>query len=157
MREFFDALVDRIGRTYTKNKNGRYERPEKPFLPVTERVLAGGRSLVKPQTQQKKDLVCGIGNRVERLSHHAGGTRNQGSPQLQDCDQSVGKERANYGQHTTNPSICESYNSAGLSRKKEAVDNPSADYTDSFTYLCNLRIDLAGISGAFFPFEFAGL
>ena len=94
MCEFFDALVDRVGRTNAENKNSSYERPEKPFLPVTEWVLVGGRSFVEPQTQQQKDLVCGIGNRVERLSHHAGGACDQGSRQLQYRDQSVGKERA---------------------------------------------------------------
>src|SRR6185295_2026325 len=36
---------------------------------------------------------------MESLSHHAGGARNQGSPQLQYRDQSVGKERTYYGQH----------------------------------------------------------
>src|SRR5215218_10860785 len=64
MREFIDAFVDRVRRTHAEDKNSSYERPEKPFLPVTERVLAGGRSLIKPQTQQEKDLVCRISNRV---------------------------------------------------------------------------------------------
>src|SRR6185503_8702212 len=105
MREFFDALVDRVRRTHAENKNSSYERPEKPFLPVTKRVLVGSRSLIKPQTQQKKDLVCSICNRVERFSHHAGGACNHGSPQLQYSDQSIGKERADYGKHTTSPSI----------------------------------------------------
>jgi hypothetical protein len=48
---------------------------------------------------------------MESLSHHAGGARNQGSRQLQYRDQSVGKERADYGQHTTSPSMHENDNS----------------------------------------------
>src|SRR5262245_25549001 len=99
MREFFDAFVDRVSRTDAENKNRSYERPEKPLLAVPERVLVGGRSLVKPQTQQQKDLVCRIGNRVERLSHHAGGACNHRGHQLQYRDQSVSKERAKYGKH----------------------------------------------------------
>src|SRR5690349_10052589 len=99
MREFLDALVDRVRRTHAENENRRYERPEKPFLPITKWVLVGGRPLVKSQTEQKKDLVCRISNRVQRLSHHAGGASNHGRHQLQYRDQSVGKERANYRKH----------------------------------------------------------
>src|ERR1044072_828457 len=102
MREFIDAFVDRVSRTDAENENRRYERPEKPFLAVPERVLVGGWSFVKPQTQQEKDLVCRIGDRMECLSHHAGGTRNHRRHQLQYRDQSVGKERAKYGQHMNN-------------------------------------------------------
>src|SRR6185295_17462570 len=78
MCEFFDAFVDRVRRTHAENENRRYERPEKPFLPITKWVLVRGRSLVKTQTEQKKDLVCRISNRVQRLSHHAGGACNHG-------------------------------------------------------------------------------
>src|SRR5215213_730192 len=99
MRELINAFVDRVSRTNAKNENSCNERPEKPFLSVTERMLLRCWSFIKPQTQQKKDLVCRIGNRVECLRHHAGRAGDDGSPQFQYRDQSVGKERANNGQH----------------------------------------------------------
>src|SRR5436853_7296241 len=71
MREFFNALVDRVSRANTKNKNRSYERPEEPFLPVTKRMFTRCRTFVEPQTQQQKELVHRIGNRTTRLSHHA--------------------------------------------------------------------------------------
>src|SRR5262245_32366753 len=108
MRELIDAFVDRVRRTHAENKNSSYERPEKPFFPITKWVFVGGWPLVKPQTQQQKDLVCRIGDRVQCLSHHAGGACNHGGHQLQYRDQSVGKERADYGKHRC----------FGLSRKK---------------------------------------
>ena len=39
MSQFFDAFVNRIGRTNTKNEDGRYKRPEESFFPVPERVF----------------------------------------------------------------------------------------------------------------------
>src|SRR6185369_7106589 len=127
VREFVDALVNRVSRTNAKDKNSSYERPEKPFLPISEGVFLRGRSLVKPQPQQKKDLIGRIRDRVERFSHHAGRTRDDGGHQLQDCDQRVGKERAQYGQHTTFLQLFEIV--------------PATDYTDYTDYvnnLCNL-------------------
>ena len=101
MREFFNALVDRVSRANTKNKNRSYERPEEPFLPVTKRMFTRCRTFVEPQTQQQKDLVHRIGDRVERLGHHARRASDNGCRQLQYRDQCIGKERADYGQHTT--------------------------------------------------------
>src|ERR1043165_2828402 len=82
MREFLNAFVNRVRRTDTKDKNRRYERPEKPFLPVTERMLAGSGAFVKSQTQQEKDLVGRIRNGVERRGHHAGRASNNRCDQL---------------------------------------------------------------------------
>src|ERR1051326_7070450 len=82
MREFFDAFVDRVRRTNTKDKNRCYERPEKPFFPVTERVLVGGWSFEKPQTKKQKVLFGLTRNGVDRLGHHAGGASDKRGDQL---------------------------------------------------------------------------
>src|SRR5215213_1313437 len=124
MRELIDAFVDRVSRTNAKNENSCNERPEEPFLSITERMLPRCWSFVKTQTQQKKDLVCRIGNRVERLRHHAGRAGNDGSREFHYRDQSVGKERAKYGQHVR--IIAEKCDAGNCEEKT----NPSTDYTD---------------------------
>src|SRR5215204_6830117 len=121
MRELLYAFVDRVGRTDAENENSSDERPEKPFFSVTERMLARSWPLVKTQTQQEKDLVSGIGDRVKRLSHHARGAGNNSSKELQYRDQSVGKERAEYGQHTRVLQLAKMTGSVGLWRKNPSL------------------------------------
>src|SRR6185295_5133687 len=100
MSEFLNALVNRVSRTNAKNENSCDERPEKPFFAIAKRMFLGGGPFVEPQTQQQKDLVCGVSDRVKSLGHHAGRPGYDRSDELQYGDQSVGKERADYGQHT---------------------------------------------------------
>src|SRR5262249_6355071 len=120
VRQFYDAFVDRVGRTDTENKDRRDKRPEEPFFPVTEWMLAGSGPFVEAQTQQQKDLVGGVSHRVQSFGHHAGRAGHEGCYQLQYCDQTVGKERTDYGQHTRVLQVTRLKAPFGLSRKNPA-------------------------------------
>jgi hypothetical protein len=118
MCELHYAFVNRISRTNAKYENRSYERPEEPLFSKPEWMLLGWWSLIKSQTEQKKNLIGRVSNRVKGFRHHAGRTRDHGSGKLQDRYDSVGKERPQNSQHTGDSFVYESDSSVGLSRKK---------------------------------------
>src|SRR5262249_44504339 len=99
------AFVNGVGSTDAKDKDRGYERPEKAFFAMPERMFFRGRTLIKSQPQQQKDLVCGIGDRVQGFGHHTGGPGYEGREEFHDCYQAVCKERAQYRQHTASSTV----------------------------------------------------
>src|SRR5436190_3834902 len=115
--ELNDAFIYGVGRTDAKNKDRGYERPEEPFFTESERMFARSWSFVEPETEQQKDLIGRVSNRVEGFSHHAGRAGNECCNQLKNRDQSVGKERPQDSQHTEFLRIRRVTVLIGLSRK----------------------------------------
>ena len=103
VREFLKTLVHSIGRADAEDEDGRDERPEETLLAVAERVTPRGRLFVKAQSQQQENLVRRVGHRMQRFCHHSRRTRDDGGHELQDRNQTVGKERADDCQHLQSP------------------------------------------------------
>jgi hypothetical protein len=86
-------------------------------------MFGGGWSLIKTQTEQQKNLVCRVSDRVKSLGHQPRGACHRGTNKLQYRYYPVGKERAEYGQHRLSPSSIESESSGRIIAEKFKAGN----------------------------------
>src|SRR5215467_12915761 len=75
MQELAHAFPDRKSAAQAEEHERHHEGPEVHVAAMAESVGAIWWTLTQPQAQEEEDLVAGVGDGVERLSHHGRAAR----------------------------------------------------------------------------------
>jgi len=89
-----DSFVDRDAGTDREDEDGNHETPEVNFLPVSKGIVFIGRFLGPFHTEQQKNLVAGINQRMNAFREHCRTSGAEGRNEFDYGDQRIPGERS---------------------------------------------------------------